>query len=162
MPCTTPNTFDDVLTTFWKDDQGKWIFRKWRCTTDPGLAWLKDPNGHSNGTAQIVPGQHIRSHRIGLHKGQYEALVQNKPIPVFRDRDRDNILDPNREIKWMDAAGINIHHAGQNSTRVDRWSAGCIVVARLADWAQFQWCYRESAKRYGPVFSLTVLEKEKT
>ena len=55
--------------------------------------------------------------------------------------------------------GINIHHAGHDSHRVDRWSAGCTVVANLAEWDVFMAVVRRSAELYGDTFTYTLIDK---
>ncbi|MEI2737870.1 MAG: hypothetical protein V9F01_03695 [Chitinophagaceae bacterium] len=60
-----------------------------RATTDPGNYWLKTFMNR-NGTAILKPGQYKHSHRIGVHRGKYQALVQQNPVTVLRD---DNAND---------------------------------------------------------------------
>ena len=103
----TPNSFDDFIFVFYKDDKGNWQGSKNPATTDPGTYWLKNPM-NVNGTAILKAGQYINSHKIGYHKGQYKALVQSKPLTVFRDYDRNAILDFNNGKEQTGLFGINI------------------------------------------------------
>ena len=53
--------------------------------------------------------------------------------------------------------GIHIHKAGEASVQVDRWSAGCQVLARRADFLRMMELYDASAKLYGPRITYTLL-----
>src|SRR5258706_8646638 len=85
---TIPNSFDDSINIFFKNNQGIWVFQSFKATTDPGTYWLKNPL-NPQGTAILKEGQYISSHAIGLHRGKYPALVQVRPVTVIRDYDRD-------------------------------------------------------------------------
>jgi hypothetical protein len=158
-PNGTVNAFDDWLHLVYKDDRDQWIDLAFPCTTDPGLYWLKNPMRRS-GTAVLKAGQYRGSHAIGQHRGRYTALVQRKPVTVWRDNDRSATIDlvPGSEITGL--YGINIHHAGHDSHRVDKWSAGCTVIGNLADWNVFMAVIRRSADLYGDRFTYTLIEGE--
>ena len=52
------------------------------------------------GVAILKPGQYKKSHKIGKHQGKYEALCQQNPVTVYRDKSRkDQILYPINEEK---------------------------------------------------------------
>lgn len=144
------NTFDDLLCILWKDGS-HWEIRSWACTADPGLYWLQNP-GRVDGTAILCPGQH--EFFIGEHKGAYPCLAQAKPLATWRDNDRDPNLRYGGPIHH-NSQGIQVHHAGTASTAVDKWSAGCIVVAALTDWEKF-WRFI-TASKYDK-FVVTLLE----
>jgi hypothetical protein len=55
------------------------------------MANLLNPKG----AAILVPGQYCGSHAIGLHQGKYRALRQVKPLPVYRDSNKDMNYDLN-------------------------------------------------------------------
>lgn len=152
----TPNKFDDWVCVFWQENS-KWVFKAFEATTDPGRYWLLNP-GRVNGTAILYPGQYLSSHKIGLHTG-YRALTQAKQLKVYRDNDKDLVIDYGGTIH-TDVAGLNIHHAGTNSTLVEKWSAGCIVLAQISDWKEFESIFMRSSEIYGDTFSLTLLEKK--
>ena len=44
------NAFDDCLTISYKID-GEWYFHCYKCTTDPGTAYMEDPILENTGTA---------------------------------------------------------------------------------------------------------------
>lgn len=120
-PETNSNKFDDELHVFFKDDKSVWRHYKYQVTTDPGTYWLLNPL-QVLGTAILKAGQYINSYRLGLHKGQYEALVQAKPVTVLRDYDRNAVLDfaNGKEDKGM--FGVNIHRSSAtgSSKSVDK------------------------------------------
>lgn len=150
------NSFDDLITVFYKV-AGEWRFHEFKATTDPGLYYLKNPM-NINGTAILCPGQYPKSHKIGLHRNAYSAMVQIGKLRVFRDRDKDEVLD---FVQPQDAigTGINIHKAGSSSTIVDRWSAGCQVFAREADFQQFMnLVYKQRDSGLGDTITYTLLE----
>jgi hypothetical protein len=128
------NAFDDFIHLLWTSD-GTWNHRAYTATTDPGIAWLEEP-GREAGTAILCPGQYP-VYRWDMHARKYLTLCQRAGmVKVYRDSNRDNVL--NMEARSVEEGwyGINIHHAGKDSTQVDRWSAGCQVFKRLADWEE--------------------------
>lgn len=153
------NAFDDELHLIYKDEYDQWVDLAFPCTTDPGLYWLKNP-GRRAGTAILKPGQYRGAYQIGLHRGRYPALVQRKPVTVYRDRNRDDVLDMDSSTEQDGLYGINIHHAGFDSHRVDRWSAGCTVVGNLLDWEIFFAVIRRSAELYGERFTYTLVDRD--
>ena len=152
------NRFDDELHVVYRDHRGQWVDLSFECTTDPGLYYLQNPM-NVKGTAILKPGQYRGSHKIGLHRGQYTALVQVAPVTVYRDRNRDSVmqLDPDSEASGV--YGINVHHAGSTERdAVNRWSAGCTVISNLAEWEIFLSVVRRSAERYGDRFTYTLID----
>ena len=127
------NSFDDEIHLIWKQDG--WQHKTYPCTCDPGMYWLEHPS-KVEGTAILIPGQYVDTYKFDLHAGRYETLCQRGgTVKVWRDNNRDSTLDHNGEEDegWF---GINIHHAGTDSTNVERWSAGCQVFKRLEDWEE--------------------------
>ena len=148
------NKFDDTITVSYKL-KGKWKFHIWKCTTDPGrLGVIKFRN--KEGVARLVEGQYRGSYTIGLHQGKYEALIQIKPVRVYRDNNRDMKYDESRIKSGI--FGINIHKAGEDSTYVENWSEGCQVFKKSADFDSFMAIVNKSAKIHGPTFTYTLIE----
>lgn len=154
-----PNAFDDHLTCFYKY-QGKWHFHVYPATTDPGLYYLNNPINVS-GTAILKPGQYRRCHQLGLHRGRYQALKQIGAMTVYRDNDRDGKFDLQSSKTQSGIFGINIHRASSHTTsrQVDRWSAGCQVVASPVDFKHFMDLCRKAAAKWGSGFTYTLLSK---
>lgn len=154
---TVPNKFDDLLYAFWKNDKGDWEGKYFTTTTDPGTYYLKNPLSNL-GTAILKQGQYVDTYGIGKHKGQYEALVQLKPVMVIRDYDRNAILDFNNGREETGLFGINIHKAGKDSKDVDTWSAGCQVFQKSDDFNDFMELARKHRNLYGNKFTYTLLD----
>lgn len=150
----TANTFNDVIGLTYKD-QDVWQLHTFNATVDAGLCSRTNPV-NSRGCAIIVPGQYVGCWQLGKHKGKYPALVQRKPIKLYRDNNRDEVLDHVENTIHEELAGINIHHAGTDSKLVDNWSAGCMVIANLEDWNEFYTIITQSAKLYGSIFTATI------
>ena len=134
----TVNKFNDYLGVTYRDENGVWHTECWIGTTDPGAYWLDNP-GNVNGTAILCPGQYRSTYMIDLHGGKYEALCQRAgEVTVWRDNDRDGQLDFSGPT-YSGYFGINLHHASYTgtSTQVDKWSAGCQVIANIDDFNRF-------------------------
>ena len=157
---TTPNSFDDTLNIFYKTPDGRWQFHQFPATTDPGTYWLLNPMGQQ-GTAILKHGQYVNSHKIGLHRGKYLALVQQRPITVIRNYDRKAALDFMNGKEQTGIFGINIHHASVNGTTktVDKYSAGCQVFANIADFNLFMQLAERHKQQYGNNFTYTLIDQ---
>lgn len=153
------NTFNDRQYVFWRMEDD-WQRLAFDCTTDPGLYWLRQPM-NVKGTAIVAPGQYRGLWHIGLHRGQYQALTQKKPVTVYRDANRDDYLnmDANTETGLF---GINLHRASKyrRSTQVDRWSAGCQVIADPLDFDLVMETCRMGRETYGNSFTYTLLTED--
>ena len=155
---TVPNKFDDLIYTFWKTDKGGWEGKYFTATTDPGTYYLKNPLSKL-GTAILKEGQYVDTYGIGKHKGQYDALVQLKPVDVIRDYDRNAVLDFNNGREERGLFGINIHKAGKDSQDVDTWSAGCQVFQKSDDFNTFMELARKHRQTYGNKFTYTLIDE---
>ena len=76
-------------------------------------------------------------------------------LRVWRDWNRDCRICEGGTDEGM--FGIHIHKAGKSSVQVDRWSAGCQVLAREADFDRMMELYDASAALYGPRITYTLL-----
>ena len=159
---TTANAFDDTMYCVYRDSSGQWIELAFPITTDPGKYWLENP-GRIEGTAILVSGQYRGTWKLGKHRGKYDALVQTGgKVKVYRDSDKDDILEHDPENIAQGYFGINIHRASsvRTSSDVDRWSAGCQVFADPNDYKLFIELCKISADIYGNSFSYTLLEDD--
>jgi hypothetical protein len=151
------NLFNDLICLLYIEGDKK-VIHQFTATTDPGNKTRTSPI-NNKGVAVVVPNQYRGVWTFGLHQGKYPALVQAKPISVYRDNDKNNdlVFDP----KSIDTGfhGINCHRANEKftSTQVDGWSAGCQVIASPTDWEIFYNTLKRSAKIYGDTFSYTLL-----
>ena len=156
------NAFDDCITISYKID-GEWQFHCFPCTTDPGSHWVENIL-NEKGVAILKPNQYRGSHKLRLHQGKYLALGQKKDVTVYRDNDRDNNYDLDESKTDTGLFGINIHRAtgrsGGKSTRVDKWSAGCQVIADNDDWHTFLDICQTAREIHGNSFSYTLIESK--
>lgn len=104
-----PNKFDDSIFVFYKDDKNDWVEKEYPATTDTGMFYLLNPMSNL-GAAMLKEGQYVDSYKQGLHKGEYLALVQDKPVTTYRDYDRDAVFDIFTK-ETTGNYGINIHKA---------------------------------------------------
>ena len=78
------------------------------------------------------------------------------------DNNKDGVYDLNESTVDEGLFGINIHRAtarkGGKSTRVDKWSAGCQVIADNDDWHEFLDICQAAREIHGNSFSYTLLE----
>ena len=152
-----PNKFDDQLYVFYKDENWNWILKEYPITTDTGTFWLLNPMS-SLGTAMLKEGQYIDAYKQGLHKGQYTALVQDKPVTTYRDYDRNAVFDFGQK-ETTGNYGINIHKAGADSQNVDKWSAGCQVFQKSEDFQEFMQLTDKHKSNYGNKYTYTLLDE---
>ena len=143
-------TFDDLLLALRVEALGRqrWMGHAWPITTDPGAYYLEHPL-RVEGTAILCPGQYVDAWALGKHRKRYAALVQVEPVRVWRDNDRDKVLDWKGKGRGKTGIyGINIHSSdldpfdasdrerGEDGA-VGKWSAGCQVFANSSDYRTF-------------------------
>lgn len=154
-PEPRPDEFDDLLHVVYKLD-GKYIETIFPATLDAGKHWMENPS-RSDGTAVLIhPYQYRSAFTFGMHKGQYDCLVQRKEIPVWREKDLDLEIDEhNPSTAWA----IQIHRAAshERSSQVGRYSAGCLVIQ--TGFSEFMdLCRQQKTFTGSSIFSLTILE----
>ena len=156
------NKFDDKITLSYKVD-GEWEFYSFDATTDPGRYWVENIM-RVEGVACLKPGQY-KSYKIDKHRKSYDALCQRiSEVTVYRDSNKDGCYDLDDDNTQTGYFGINIHRAtsreGKKSTQVDKWSAGCQVIASNDDWEEFIFaCYKAEAI-WGNSFTYTLIKSE--
>ena len=154
------NRFDDKITVSYKVD-GEWQFHCFDCTTDPGTHWVENVM-NKKGVAILKPGQYRRSHKLRLHAGKYLALGQQNNVTVYRDNNRDDNYDLDESKTDTGLFGINVHRAskyeGKKSTQVNKWSAGCQVIAANDDWHEFLDICQQAREIWGNNFTYTLIE----
>lgn len=157
------NKFDDRVGVLYKDINGDWVVKGYEATTDPGEYARENPM-NSDGTAIIVPGFHPRCYKVGLHHG-HEAMEQIAPMVYVRDANKNKVLDfLYKTVGWKmfkQTGKTNIHFAGKDSMLVDKWSYGCQVFKRLAEFLEFMKVIKSSiAYGHKNVFDYTLFEVE--
>ena len=154
------NRFDDIITVSYKVNN-TWEYHEFACTTDPGTHWVENVLS-KKGVAILKPGQYKGSHKIRKHQNRYEALGQKEPVTVYRDNNKDGVYDMVKTETGL--FGINIHratkYAGRKSTQVDKWSAGCQVIAANDDWTKFMKIMRQAKRIWRNSFTYTLIESK--
>ena len=154
------NQFDDYIVVEYIDMYGIKTREVFYATTDPGLSSITNPIS-SKGCAILAPGQYRSCWKLGYHKGKYEAIVQYKPVKVYRDNNKDKVYDFDSKTIEEGIFGINIHKAGDNSTIVNGWSAGCQVIARRKDFDKLmKLAHYQISQGHGKLFTYTLINEE--
>lgn len=160
---TVTNKFDDCMTISYIDENNDWQFKRYACTTDAGKYWVENIM-RKEGVAYLKEGQYLGSHKIRKHRGQYEALCQQKDMIVYRDGNKDDKYDLDENNTQEGIFGINIHratkYAGKTSSQIDKWSAGCQVIASNDDWSEFMKIMRKARSYYGNSFTYTLINSK--
>ncbi len=153
------NRFDDWITCFY-DFYGTWNFFAFPGTTDPSTYYRENPE-NVRGTAVMKPGQYRGAYMLGKHRN-YKALQQKSPITVFRDANRDLVLDTTGMVEETGIFGTNLHRADayRASLEVGKWSAGCQVMQDPDHFAFLLMLCERGAARYGNSFTYTLLTEE--
>lgn len=144
------NKFDDYIGVLFKDyNTDNTYFRLFPATTTPGKASLLTPM-NKLGTAILPSGYYKNLWKEGLHQGKYKALVQNRPVDLFRDNNKNSELNLDKLVKSKNIVGINLHTTNSNykftrqidiikSYFVEKWSAGCQVIASHKHFNMLMW-----------------------
>lgn len=152
------NRFNDLVCAVYKAG-GLTHVHAFAATTDPGVYYRNNPL-NVKGTAIMKAGQYRGLWKLGKHQGRYDALVQQAPVTVYRDADKDDELDQAMEATGH--FGINLHRASAHGTskQVDKWSAGCQVLACNTDFDLLMALCRKSEEKWGNSFSYTLINED--
>lgn len=159
-----PNLFDDEMHVFFNTSKGlfaKWKYYVFKCTTDPGTYWLRNPM-RPQGTALLAPNQYIDAYQIDRHRGKYYALCQRlKKVQIIRDYNRNAYLDFYNGSVSSGMFGINIHRARKTGLTytVDNHSAGCQVFQNADEFNYFMKLCEMHRKVHGNKFSYTLVDR---
>jgi len=161
------NVFDDTLLLIYKNKKKEWEVISSVITTDPGEKYLVDPI-NDKGTAILIPNQYRGVYQVDIHarnnsRFAHEALCQRGgKLQVWRDNDRDTILEHDPESIDEGWFGINIHRSKSTGEAdyVGSYSAGCQVFKNSTDFKLFMDIIKRSRKLYGNSFSYTLLEEQ--
>ena len=157
-----PENYSDHIAYFYWDDNGNLNGKVAEATTTPGIQYLYNPiSGSSGGTAILKQGQYVDTWGIGIHRGKYDALTQQKPVTVIRDNDR------NSELNYFASTttglyGINIHRSTATYASKDLIgpdSAGCQVFRWVDDFNEMMDLARKSRDLYGNAFTYTLIDQ---
>lgn len=156
----TSDSWNDWLYVLYKESGKEKMLSFSNFTTDPGTYYLQHPESQNpKGCAILVPGQYKGVYKIGLHKNQYKALVQTGGrVNVYRDNNKNALLDMLSSTIDNGNFGINIHH-GSGSSTVGKNSAGCQVFKNSSDLTKVLELCEKSKNVYGNSFTYTLLNE---
>jgi hypothetical protein len=160
-PNLQANSFDDTMVVIYKVNK-EWVVKVYPITTDAGTYWLENPM-NVKGTAILVPDQYRGVYGLRLHLNKYEALCQTwGNVRTYRDNDKDQILEMDDNTITTGMYGINIHRSNprSESSRVDKWSAGCQVFKKVANFNEFMDICRKARDIWGNKFTYTLIKEE--
>ena len=137
-------------------------------TTKPGIKGAIDsPITYEGvtGTAIIIPNQYLSAWEfrdVYNEFSEYPYFRQVKKISYWRDGNKDLVVDHVQEQKnkifgthWHKMSNIRTYGSGY----VNNWSMGCMGCPEPL-WYAFLPIARESAKRYGNIFTGTIIESK--
>lgn len=152
------SAFNDWLTVFYTFEN-VWNYFAFPATTDPGLFYRKAPL-NVKGTAVMKPGQYRGAYKIGKHRG-YKALQQKGKITVYRDSNKNSVIDTVGMIQETGYYAVNIHRASayRATTEVGKWSAGCQVLQDPDHFAFLLRLCDRAVEKYPNSFTYTLLEE---
>lgn len=154
------NLYDDIIIIDYNTEVSH-KRQMFNITTEPGTYYMKNLC-NTKGTAILVPNQYHGCWQLGLHQGKYKALVQCKPVSVYRDGNKDDVYNLEPITIQNGLFGINIHRSDENKTRntIDKYSAGCQVFNNPTDFNAFLRLCEKQKARYGNSFTYTLLNEE--
>lgn len=130
------NQYDDKLHVCYLSEDGHWKEDIFQVSTDPGRYWLEKED-YKACAVYAHPQQARGAYQVGMHRGKYEALVQWRPVMYWRDGNKDEKADYGGEV-FNATIGLNIHRSSiHDSDEVNKYSAGCIVFSKMAEWEAF-------------------------
>tara|TARA_R100000152_G_C6772603_1_gene199581 strand:+ start:1252 stop:1860 length:609 start_codon:yes stop_codon:yes gene_type:complete len=166
IACRSPSResgkFDDLFHVIYRMGD-RYVQETYSCTTDAGLYWMHNPS-RVEGTAILVPGQYRNAYKLDYHGGNKSHLAlcqRGNTVQVYRDSNRDNILDHDPDSIQEGWFGINIHRASTShvAENVHKYSAGCIVIQEIDDFNRLIALAKKQIDTLGyESFSLTLLE----
>ena len=139
-----------------------YVFFEGKKPYDLNIVGVRSFNMRANKFDDSINVFYKNTKKIGLHRGSYEALVQRgeNPVQIYRDSNKDEILDMEKNSILEGHFGINIHKSGSDSKIVEKWSAGCQVFKTSSDFKDFMTLVNRAAKYWGPSFTYTLLEEK--
>lgn len=154
-----PDVFDDFI-VLCQESKNKY-FKGWMATTEPGIYWLNNPM-NIKGAGILKPSQYLNCWSFGKHGSglnNHKALVQVRPITLYRDNNKDSKIDVDPTKIDTGLFGINIHSTGKDNwiaPKINKWSAGCQVFPNYVAFKEF---VKELEDSKQSTFSYTLLEE---
>lgn len=120
------NKFNDLRCVITFRNGEPIMLGKWQATTEPGYFYDRDHPINRDGAARIKFGQYKDAWKVGMHRGNHEALVQVGNVTVCRDLNRD--MERTGDAEQTGLFGINQHWGyDQPADNIGKASAGCLV-----------------------------------
>ena len=156
------DTFNDYLIAYWFDSNNNIQYKIYdKFTTDPGLYKALLSPSNKNGCAILVEGWYRKLWKVGYHKGDknHKALVQNSTCKVYRDNNKDKIIDRNPKTIQSGIFGINLHRCrtDRDVQTVQNFSEGCQVFQNYNMFQSFM-NYVDIATKHGQSYFSYFLE----
>lgn len=156
------NAFDDARIVLQVVNGVAKILGAWQATIETGVYYTEHPIAEDGqGAARITFDYHKEVWQVGLHRGQYEGLIQTgNEVSVYRDNNKDYRREGDKiTTGWY---GINQHHGGDSPRdNIGYHSAGCLVGRMIKGHQEFMLLIKGD-KRYRAnrafKFSTTVLD----
>jgi len=156
------DSFDDYLCVAYCSEKGEKQLEIYPCTLDPGSYYLKNLMD-AGGAAGIAPAQYKNLWVLGEFHNT-PALIQVNNVTVYRDGNKDNKLDWNKNKTTTGIYGIFCHETFQKAevaTTVYNSSGGCVVPQKRGDMNRLiELCKKQVINRYGNMFTFTLFEEE--
>lgn len=160
------NYFTDKLYLIYNKD-GKEVIREYPATTKPGIKGSIDSPvtvDGITGTACIVPNQYESAFKFidsytEFSEYPYFRLIGR--LDYYRDGNKDLVLNTDKVIKSKNYK-THFHrmsNKGVTGKPINNWSLGCIGVEEPYMAAIIP-IIREAVKRYGDIFTVTILENK--
>lgn len=149
--------WDDVLGVMYRHPKKGWLHMLYEASVDAGSYYCQNPL-NKYGTANMKEGYYRGLYARGLHNKRFEALRQVSNVTVYRDNNRDNVIDLDPSTTQHGMFFTNVHCSFESRQNY-KSSAGCQVTkARYSDdeYWQFLWHFDESAKIWGNKFSYAL------
>lgn len=155
------DNWDDFFILCWQENGKNMIWVNDQFTTDPGIYYMQQKLLNPAGCGILARGQYRGVWKIGKHgAAQYEAFVQTgNKVKLYRDRNKDNIMDFDPKSIMEGFFGVNQHH-GYDSVNVKNNSAACQVHRYKKDLAYvLSIAKKNTAAGNGDSFTYTLLEE---
>ena len=155
--------FDDIAYLIFRENGHPQFFKCW-ATADPGRDHLVNPTfpeAQRGGTAIVAEGFYRGLYTMGWYYGT-KALIPVTPMRVYRDKNRDDVLDLDPATIQTGNFGTLWHDHLQNvadAQRVGRSSAGCFNMKRREDHNYFMRICEKAIEMYKCPISLAVLSE---
>ena len=152
------NQYDDKLHVCYLSEDGHWKEDIFQVSTDLTAAIGLKRKIIKRAQCISIPNKRVERIKWAFIVEGYEALVQWRPVEYWRDGNKDKKADYGGEV-FKDVIGLNIHRSSiHDSDEINRYSAGCIVFSKMADWEAFMKLVHKQKRTMGyHTFTFTLI-----